>query len=212
MLTIMMYKRPSESIDHLNKNTQIIQNISFQNHLYKISKHRRLKTQHPYLQSQHIINNGYVSVFFKRTSHTDNHIAGVAGIARIVLSTSLSVVRLILDIDAHEHDAEEAFTQQTIAALRQEYPDYNALMCHSAFRQNFTNSFHYHYEFPLTAPRSQGYEVFLFKAGEFWLDGDGGFVNWAYDGKFTKDPSNEHHIIFSDPSTLLIDRVVCLTD
>jgi hypothetical protein len=109
------------------------------------------------------------------------------------------VLRVTLNIDAHEHQAEEKFTQDSVEALRKEYPNYNVLLCHSAFKQNFTQSTHQHYEFPLTPPRTQGYEVFIFKAGEFWLQGDGGFLNWAYDGNFVVDPNDGKHIIFSDP-------------
>jgi len=41
-----------------------------------------------------------------------------------------------------------------------------------------------------------GYTVYWGHEGEFTLKGDGGFLNWAYAGKFTKDPNNEHHIFF----------------
>ena len=41
-----------------------------------------------------------------------------------------------------------------------------------------------------------GYTVYWGHEGEFTLKGDGGFLNWAYAGRFTKDPDNDHHIFF----------------
>jgi len=114
------------------------------------------------------------------------------------------VLRVTLNIDGNEHRAEEQFTQQSINTLLAEYPGYNAIICHVGFQQNLQDATHYHYELPLTAPRTQGYEVFVFKSGEFRRQGDGGFENWCYGGKYVTDPNDSSHITFFDPCKSLL--------
>lgn len=58
---------------------------------------------------------------------------------------------------------------------------------------------HIHVEVPLdTVPRTQGYECYLFTSGTFELQGDGGFENWAFDGNYTRDPSNGNIVNFQE--------------
>lgn len=40
------------------------------------------------------------------------------------------------------------------------------------------------------------YGVWIFKAGTFINNGDGGFINWAFEGRFTRTGDQGHTVIF----------------
>src|SRR5436190_22860347 len=87
-----------------------------------------------------------------------------------------------------EQVAKQKFTQKTVNKMRQNHHEFNVMVVHSAFHQSFQGSVtHVHYELPLHGTRTQGYEVFTFKSGEFQLDGDGGFENWCFGGNFVRE-------------------------
>lgn len=123
----------------------------------------------------------------------------VPGPEDIILGASEIALELskIATILHDELVMEQKFTQQTVDRLRKKYPSVNVVVVHPSFRQTFDPTVtHAHFELPLHGTRTQGYEIFTFKSGEFWLDGDGGFQNWCFDGKYVRD---DHHVTFSDP-------------
>ncbi|WPG97941.1 Hypothetical protein R9X50_00072400 [Acrodontium crateriforme] len=97
---------------------------------------------------------------------------------------------IVQGIDASEHEKEEQFTQQVCEQVRQQLPTMNVMVVHGQFTSNFVNATHQHVELPLTAPRTMGYEIFAFTSGTFTLQGDGGFINWCFDGNFNRDGNN----------------------
>jgi hypothetical protein len=108
------------------------------------------------------------------------------------------------DIRSGEFAVERSFTTTTVDNLRDHFPDYNIMVAHgTSFRQTFQNSAHNHYELAVTPPRTKGYEIYVFKSGEFWLNGDGGYENYCYSGTYDIDPKDGGHITFYDPSRWL---------
>ncbi|KAL2073098.1 hypothetical protein VTL71DRAFT_10422 [Oculimacula yallundae] len=100
------------------------------------------------------------------------------------------ILKLITSINEAEHAKEEKYTQTTVENLRLQFPEYNVLIVHPKHSRNFVNEYHQHVELPLTAPRTQGYEIYCFDSGSFTLEGDGGFINWCFAGSYTRDGNN----------------------
>jgi hypothetical protein len=98
---------------------------------------------------------------------------------------------------SEEQHAKEEFTKRTVNKLRMKYPALNVMVVHPNFNQTFTGSVtHVHYELALHGTRTNGYEIYTFKSGEFWLQGDGGHENWRFAGNFVSDGN---HVTFSAP-------------
>lgn len=57
---------------------------------------------------------------------------------------------------------------------------------------NFTNTFHFHHEVNHTnGHNTKGFDIHVFNEGTFHRAGDGGFVNWAFVGNFTRDSDRD---------------------
>ncbi|KAJ3536719.1 hypothetical protein NMY22_g5906 [Coprinellus aureogranulatus] len=77
------------------------------------------------------------------------------------------------------------FTQGTVSALHDVWPDYNYIIVHTAHTKSFDGSEgedwgHGHGDFPTTWSGDIGYEIYWCRSGVFALHGDGGYQNWAW--------------------------------
>ncbi|XP_031472632.1 uncharacterized protein LOC116245025 [Nymphaea colorata] len=82
------------------------------------------------------------------------------------------------------------FTQETVARLFKENPNYNIIMVHTKHRFAYGERIHQHVEFNTGWGNSYGYEVYFMRRGQktkFILEGDGGYLNWAMIGYFHRD-------------------------
>ena len=109
-----------------------------------------------------------------------------------VINIIHEIVDIISEIDElkDQHKRESNFTQATVAELRDEYPTMNVMVFHNQDSvTNFKGGNHTHYESVLGkvpiigTTLTQGYEIRVFDHGTFHRAGDGGFVNWCFDGK-----------------------------
>jgi hypothetical protein len=68
--------------------------------------------------------------------------------------------------------------------LKQAYPYKNVMVVHPKHSHNFVGSTHDHFELnmPCAGWGTRGYEIYVFDYGEFWLNGDRGYENWAFAG------------------------------
>ena len=106
------------------------------------------------------------------------------------VSVGFSVANFIRGITG-DNAKREAFTQQYISNINQQYPNYNAVISHNGGTIEGNNVVHQHVELGM-AVGSCGYEVYLSPKGQhfkFVRNGDGGFINWAYGGDFNRDGS-----------------------
>ena len=118
-------------------------------------------------------------------------IVNVVTIIRIIAT----VIELIKDIEelANQHSLESHFTQTTVSKLRDHYPTMNVLVFHNQHSvTDFHGGNHTHYELDIGSilgivHRTQGYEIWVFDHGDFELAGDGGYINWCFDGDFDRD-------------------------
>jgi hypothetical protein len=91
---------------------------------------------------------------------------------------------------ANLDEKREKFTQETVKQLRDKYNNYNAVIVHTE-HETWGAFVHEHVEMPIGfLDKTMGYEIYLSRFGDFFgleLRGDGGYINWAYNGYFTRD-------------------------
>jgi len=92
-------------------------------------------------------------------------------------------------VQANQSDNQlrEAFTKNTAAETRRARPDKNVMVVFNAHDQNFTECEHTIVTCALTPPRTMNYHLYVFKDGTFTHNGDGGFINWAFEGFFKRE-------------------------
>jgi|SRR5271154_1337607 hypothetical protein len=113
----------------------------------------------------------------------------ILGIAVDVLNGIKDIIEIITDIediDATEHEAESNFTQGVVLQLGESYPTWNAIVVTSDEDYNFTfNDYVYaHQECDIGLGFTKGYNIYMLDYGTFQLNGDGGFINWAFGGNY----------------------------
>jgi hypothetical protein len=122
-------------------------------------------------------------------SHFQNARAN-AGFATGILGASVGVINLIWNAQRNDNDKRSAFTQRMIAELSQNFPDENFVITHH--RSSTAEGpcvTHQHVELPMIVGTC-GYEIFASPKGQpfrFELNGDGGYINWAFGGEFHRD-------------------------
>jgi hypothetical protein len=122
---------------------------------------------------------------------------GIKKIAEIVLSVIGAITGtggFSLGLEAKDNAKRAEFTKRMIDELNREYPGYNAVITHhKSSKAEGPSVIHDHVELPMSIG-TKGYEVFLSPKGQpfkFVLNGDGGYINWAYGGDFHRD----HHTL-----------------
>ncbi|KAF6759307.1 ectomycorrhiza-regulated small secreted protein [Ephemerocybe angulata] len=80
------------------------------------------------------------------------------------------------------------FTQRVVREGSSRFPQYNWVIVHTAHLTRFDgasgrNWNHWHYEFDINPGGTIRYELYWFESGTFELQGDGGFINWAWTGQ-----------------------------
>lgn len=102
--------------------------------------------------------------------------------------------------------ARSGFTQDTVSKLHAAHPQMNFVICHTAHHYKFPGVkgkdwYHDHRELNVKFPIGStiGYEIYGFIQGEFFREGDGGYLNWAYIGKVLKTEDGGKHVTFGKP-------------
>jgi len=100
--------------------------------------------------------------------------------------------------------ARSGFTQDTVSKLYQKHPQMNFVICHTGHHYKFPGVkgkdwYHDHRELNVKFPVGStiGFEIYGFTQGEFFREGDGGYLNWAYIGRVAKKEDDGKHITFS---------------
>ncbi|KAF5378585.1 hypothetical protein D9615_007100 [Tricholomella constricta] len=89
-----------------------------------------------------------------------------------------------------------AFTQKTVGYLWSQNSHYNYLIIHTAYHYTLQGARGVDWESAHCTFSGVGFDVFAIRYGDFWNDGDGGFINWAYIGVSTRDGQ---HVRFIGP-------------
>jgi hypothetical protein len=123
--------------------------------------------------------------------------AAAAGAADVGLAaTGVGIVVLAGEVAAfaakffinNDNKKREAYTQQFVQQASQKYPRYNVVICHPNHRVSGA-TIHQHYELPMTLGTC-GYDIYFSQKGKqftFVNQGDGGFINWAFNGEFNRN-------------------------
>jgi hypothetical protein len=114
-----------------------------------------------------------------------------AAIAIGITSLGVGVANLVNARVTDDEGKRSAFTQQFVQQASQQYPTYNVVICHNPCEAKGLNVIHQHQELPMTLGTC-GYDIYFSPKGKpfsFVNLGDGGFINWAFEGEFNR-PGN----------------------
>lgn len=118
------------------------------------------------------------------------------GISSLCVGIANLVTGQIQKAQGNDNAKRSAFTQQFVQQASQQYPGYNVVICHNQCVVNGPQVVHQHYELGMTVGTC-GYDVFFSPKGKeftFTNLGDGGFINWAYEGEFDR-PGNGNQLV-----------------
>jgi hypothetical protein len=83
----------------------------------------------------------------------------------------------------------EAYTQHFVQQASQQFPNCNVVVCHPQHKVNGPHYIHQHFELGMTVGTC-GYDAYISPMGQpfvFANQGDGGYLNWAYLGRFNRN-------------------------
>jgi hypothetical protein len=106
-----------------------------------------------------------------------------AAIGRAALTIGIEVAKTVNGNDTQKR---EAFTKGFVSQASQQYPNYNVVISHNGGDVWGAGVVHQHVEVPMTAG-TVGYEAYFAPKGQpfkFVRKGDGGYINWAFQGNF----------------------------
>jgi hypothetical protein len=122
---------------------------------------------------------------------------------KLTVDGVIAAFHAISDAIAQDKYARSGFTQDTVAKLRAKSPKMNFVICHTAHHYKFPgvkgkNWYHEHRELNVKFPVGStiGYEIDGFPSGEFFREGDGGYLNWAYSGNVQHTDDSGKHVVF----------------
>ncbi|KAF7436587.1 hypothetical protein PC9H_003420 [Pleurotus ostreatus] len=103
-----------------------------------------------------------------------------------------------------DNQKREAFTKEVVSEMRARFPQFNWIIVHVKHTTKFDGTRgvdwgHKHHELDIQIGGTIGYEIYNFKSGEFTRHGDGGFINWAFQGNLKSRSSDGRHLVFNAP-------------
>ncbi|KAJ3517421.1 hypothetical protein NMY22_g13969 [Coprinellus aureogranulatus] len=109
---------------------------------------------------------------------------------------------LFVDISSSRQYNRDLFAKELVAYGRKQWGEFNWVICHSPHSYMWMGSRsvdweHWHYELDVYGAGTIGYELYWAREGVFTLNGDGGFINWAYVGNV--DKLNDKTLYFHTP-------------
>ncbi|KAF8867832.1 hypothetical protein BD779DRAFT_1604736 [Infundibulicybe gibba] len=106
----------------------------------------------------------------------------------------LQIIQQVAENAKKDNIARSEFTKNMISSLRNSYPSYNFVMCHTKHKHQWDGAFgpdwgHWHREFDIKVGGTIGYEIYYARS-------DGGFLNWAYGGRVVGNSEGGSRIVF----------------
>ncbi|KAG6818758.1 hypothetical protein H0H93_002077, partial [Arthromyces matolae] len=92
------------------------------------------------------------------------------------------VFNLVKSIIEQDKSRRAQFTNEVVSAGSKAHPEFNWIVCHVKHHYNFKGVKgkdwdHEHREFDVSFGKTVGYEIYYLREGEFWNEGDGGYLN-----------------------------------
>jgi hypothetical protein len=123
------------------------------------------------------------------TPFTQPALAGKTGNFLGIAGVAFGVAGLVNGLQRADDEKRSIFTQRMMSELAQKHPDYNFVITHHKnSKAEGPEVVHDHVELKM-AVGSAGYEIYASRKGKpfkFELNGDGGYLNWAYRGEFKR--------------------------
>ncbi|KAG6819889.1 hypothetical protein H0H93_007667 [Arthromyces matolae] len=118
----------------------------------------------------------------RSVSEADLESRQVAQIARVAVKVISKIVDLVKGIIEKDKKRRAHFTNEVVDAGTKAHPEFNWIVCHPKHHYNFKGVKgkdwdHEHKEFDVSFHKTVGYEVYYLREGEFWLEGDGDYIN-----------------------------------
>ena len=88
----------------------------------------------------------------------------------------------------NDNNKREAYTQQFVQQASKQFPNCNFVICHTQHKVAGPQVVHQHHELGMTVGTC-GYDSYCSPMGQpfiFENQGDGGYLNWAYAGEFSR--------------------------
>ena len=116
-----------------------------------------------------------------------------------------NIVTRIVNTIRQDKENRNQFTKQLVTKLHAANPRRNYVVVHVKHKFQFAGVEGNDWKretlkFDPKLGKDIKYTLYTFKAGEFWLQGDGGYLNWAFFGTVTKKENPGPHLVFGDPS------------
>jgi hypothetical protein len=107
---------------------------------------------------------------------------GAGDIITAVVELGIDIAKSLMEGIQGDKDARSEFTQKLVSETRSKYPDRNVVVCHTKHHYKWDGVQgqdweHRHQEFDVQIGGTVGYEIYIAKGGEFWREGDGGYLN-----------------------------------
>jgi len=113
----------------------------------------------------------------------------VVPVAGALVAIGLTAAAVVGGIINNDNNKREAYTQQFIQQASKQFPNCNWVICHPQHSVTGPHVVHQHHELGMTVGTC-GYDSYCSPMGQpFTFDnqGDGGYLNWAYAGKFSRN-------------------------
>jgi len=124
----------------------------------------------------------------------------VGAILRGAAQVITKIVMKVKEMIEKDKKARGEFTKFVVEQGRKDQPRFNWIACHTKHRTKFKGQWgHQHKEFDVSFGKTIGYEIYYVQEGEFWNQGDGGYLNWAMAGFFKRDGPGGSHVVFTKP-------------
>ncbi|KAF8070714.1 hypothetical protein FPV67DRAFT_1038537 [Lyophyllum atratum] len=128
----------------------------------------------------------------------------IGAIVRGAVQLIMKVVAKVKEGIEKDKKARGKYTMWVAEEGRKQHPEFNWVVCHTKHRTKWKGTKgvdwgHDHKEFDVKIGGTIGYEVYYAREGEFWNNGDGGYLNWAYSGFFKADGKGNKHVMFTRP-------------
>jgi len=125
----------------------------------------------------------------------------VVEVVEDVVKDVVNIVNFIKGKIEHDKIMRGRWTYEMVARFRQKHPHYNFVICHTAhkFTPKGKNWGHKHHEMKVSFGKTIGFDIYWFKEGAFKRIGDGGYLNWSYDGNVKSTSDHGKSLVFGRP-------------
>ncbi|KAG6840758.1 hypothetical protein C0991_004608 [Blastosporella zonata] len=128
----------------------------------------------------------------------------IGAIIRVAEKVIELIVSKVKEAIAHDKLERAKFTVHVCDMGRADHKEFNWMVIHTKHRTKFEGTKgkdwdHSHKEFDVKIGGTIGYEVYYTREGQLWNNGDGDYINWAYEGFWKADGKGNKHVTFTRP-------------